>query len=164
MCCTWKNTKCRKSKTKISTLKNRPIVCSENQTLREILQFKFKDPVHNKLMVKIGSNKFSSINFIILSHNEQIVVPKNKQLQRVNWQNWQKNFPLFWKCSMYVISCSNFDFRIQIFDMCRTRMHTKKNPRRKTCWETGRITKYILNSKTLALWIWHICFLTGWFG
>ena len=27
---------------------------------------------------------------------------------------------------MYVISCSNFDFRIQIFDMCRTRMHTKK--------------------------------------
>ena len=66
------------------------------------------------------------LNFMILSHNEQIVVPKNKQLQRVNWQNWQKKFPLFWKCSMYVISCSNFDFRIQIFDMCRTRMHTKK--------------------------------------
>ena len=54
---------------------------------------------------------------------------------------------------MYVTSCSNFDFRIQIFDMCRTRMHTKKIREEKHVEKPAElqyINIYILDSKTLA--------------
>ena len=64
---------------------------------------------------------------------------------------------------MYVISCSNFDFRIQIFDMCRTRMHTKKIREEKHVEKPAELRNIcVLDSKTLGtFWLWHIRFLTG---